>query len=299
MESVVLLILRTFGWGYGLLPRGIQRALGKLLGVFLWVLRPRVQVIRQNLKIAFPDKKSTLFFAYEHLGHLTLEVLLVLGPLKRFVKKYAVLLGKENWSEAKKKGKGVIFLSSHVGNWEIMAACGALNGIELLLVTKHLKPEWLHLAIEEGRKKCDVLGTYEPKTMKDVLKHLKKHSTVGMILDQYAGPPVGVRVPFFGVPVGTHTAIAMLAKRTGAAVVPVVNYRGKDGKHYVQIYPALDWVPDPNPQKEIAVNTALYASILERHVRQFPEQWLWTHRRFKGDLSPLKESEWERGRLRE
>jgi KDO2-lipid IV(A) lauroyltransferase len=150
-----------------------------------------------------------------------------------------------------------------------------------MIVTKHLKPEWLHRAIEAGRARCGVQATYEPRTLKDVLAHLKRNGTVGFVLDQYAGPPVGVRVPFFGVPVGTMTAIAMLARRTGAKVVPVVNYREPDGRHVVSIRPALEWIPAKDPSEELAVNTARYAEEMERDIREHPGQWLWIHRRWK------------------
>ncbi|HTL12002.1 MAG TPA: lysophospholipid acyltransferase family protein, partial [Bdellovibrionota bacterium] len=194
---------------------------------------------------------------------------------------------------------GVIFLSSHVGDWELMAARGALSGIPLMIVTKKLKPEWLHRAIESARARCGVRCTYEPRTLRDVMGWLKAGNTVGFVLDQYAGPPIGVRVPFFGVPVGTATTVATFARRTGAPVVPVLNYRLPGGKAVVEICPALTWDEcEGEVQRALAVNTARYVSVLESHVRAHPEQWLWIHRRFKGDLSPLRPGEWQEGRAR-
>ena len=130
--------------------------------------------------------------------------------------------------------------------------------------------------------------------------HLKKQGTVGFVLDQYAGPPVGTRVPVFGIPVGTPSVVAALVKRTGARVLPVVSFREPSGRHRVQIRPAIEWKSEPNQdaQYELGLNTAYYASILEKDIYAHPEQWLWTHRRFKGDLSPLREGEWSEGRTR-
>ena len=166
-----------------------------------------------------------------------MELLLVLGPMAFWIKRCGKIVGLEHWRAAQKKGKGCIFLSSHVGNWEIMGAIGAAHGMDLMFVTKKLKPEWLHEAIERGRAKFGVRGTYEPKTSRDVLRHLRKGGTIGMILDQYSGPPVGVRVPVFGVPVGTSMALATFARRTNAPILPVVNYRTRDGKVVVEIRP--------------------------------------------------------------
>lgn len=309
-KLILLPWLRALAWAIGALPGFARRALASALGRLLGALGFRKKVIQENLAYAYPGEspavlglRETLFHeAYRHLGSLVLEILLLLGPfrtMRRYVLRNSELRGAEHWRAAKARGKGVIFLSSHVGNWEVMAAAGAIHGsMDLMLVTKHLKPEWLHQAIEKGRASCGVSATYEPKTFRDVLGHLKRNGTVGIVLDQYAGPPVGVRVPVFGVPVGTNTVIAMLARRTGAAVVPVVNYKDEKGRQIVDIQPALEWRPSEDASYELAANTAYYASLLEGHIRAHPDQWLWVHRRFKGDLSPLRPAEWEQGRAR-
>ena len=308
---IVLGVLGTIAWLYATSPSWARSLAGGALGKLLLAFHPRAKVVRQNLEIAFPgneaqavQRRKRLFSsAYEHLGHLILEVLTLLAPgerMKRYVLGQVTLTGAENWKAAHEQGKGVIFLASHVGNWEIMAASGALliPGMELTLVTKHLKPEWLHQAIEKGRASCRVKATYEPRTLRDVLAALKKKQTVGFVLDQYAGPPIGVRVPVFGTPVGTTTAIATLAKRTGAPVLPVVNYRVPGGGWRVDIRPALEWAPHEVSTYELAHNTAGYAADLERDIYAHPEQWLWIHRRFKGNLEPLRSDEWHAGRPR-
>lgn len=309
--SVAIPLLRGFSWILGLQPSWMLKVEGDSLGALLRLLKLRAKIVEQNLAIAYPgsenlEQRNRLYGeSYRSLGRLILEVLLLFGPMKRFVQTRSELRGAENWRAAKEAGKGVLFLSSHVGNWEIMAATGAIHaGMDLMIVTKHLKPEWLHRTIEEGRRRCGVDATYEPRTLKDVLAHLKRNGTVGFVLDQYAGAPVGVRVPFFGVPVGTMTALAMLARRTGAKVLPVVNYRLPGGRHVVEIRPALEWVEgasggEASQEEEIARNTARYAEEMERDVRSHPEQWLWIHRRFKGDLSPLRKDEWSQGRPRQ
>lgn len=302
-EFFLIFCLKLLSYLYGVQPRAFQLIWGNVLG---WVLRQvkfRSNVVSTNLKLAFPDQKAKQEKIhgefYAQFGNLICEILLLFGPMKSFVYKNVQLIGIENWEQARKEGKGVLFLSSHVGNWEVMSAAGALIGkIDLLLVTKALKPVWFHREIENGRKKSGVLGTYEPRTLKDVLSHLKKNGTVGFVLDQYTGPPIGVRVPVFDTPVGTSTVLATLAKRTGAKVLPVKNFRKPDGSWVLEISSALAWKEDPNPHAELAINTAEYAKVVEKNILQHPEQWLWTHRRFKGDLSPLREGEWSEPRLR-
>lgn len=306
MGFFILAWLKAWAWFYWFLPRRLQRAFGAGLGVILRKLRLRERIVEQNLQLAYPgdtpegirQRDKIHRAAYRHLGELSLEILLLLGPMRKFCKRYGELRGIHHWLEAKARGQGAIFLASHVGNWEIMAATGGLAGIDLLMVTKHLKPEWLHQAIERGRASCGVRATYEPRTLKDVLAHLKRNGTVGFVLDQYAGPPVSVRVPVFNQPVGTSSALAMLARRTGAAILPVVNYRDAKGRLIVEIQAALPWEEHPDPGTELGENTARYSAVLERHIYEHPEQWLWIHRRFKGDLSPLRADEWAEGRAR-
>jgi KDO2-lipid IV(A) lauroyltransferase len=293
------------GWVLYLLPARLRLGIADLLGLLLARLKIREGVIRQNLAYAYPDdlEKQQLLFrqSYQHLARLSLEVLLLFGPMRRFAQKHVHMIGQENLSQALRGGQGVILLSSHVGNWEVMAASGIqVPGLHILLVTKHLQPEWLHRAIERARRRCHVSATYEPKTLKDVLRHLKSGQAVGFVLDQYAGAPVGMRVPVFGIPVGTTTAVAMLAKRTGAPVVPILNYRLPNGDYEVEIRPALSWKHSAtqDSSEELGINTATYAALLEKDIYAHPDQWLWSHRRFKGDLSPLRPGEWTEGRLK-
>jgi KDO2-lipid IV(A) lauroyltransferase len=259
--------------------------------------------VKQNLALAFPEnpslQKQLEKTSYHQFGNLVLEILLVLSGMKSFILRYSQLIGLNHIQEAQRLGKGFIFLSSHLGNWEIMAATGAILGkSNLMLVTKKIKPEWLHRAIEKSRNCYEVRATYEPRTLRDVLSHLKKNGAVGFVLDQYAGAPVGVRVPFFNTHVGTSTVIATLAKRTGVPVLPVKNYRKSDGSWVVHIHAPLQWKDHPDAHYELALNTAEYTKTLEKFIRSHPEQWLWTHRRFKGDLSPLHPNEWNEPRSR-
>jgi KDO2-lipid IV(A) lauroyltransferase len=292
----------------------MQLALGASLGFALYLLRYRVKIVKQNLDFAFSGKPPSALFrqSYAHVGNLILEVFMVLGPLKNFVLNRVDVVGYENYEKAIQLGRGAIFLSSHLGNWEVMAATGGvLKNIDLMLVTKHLKPEWLHQAIEKGRLDCGVTAAYEPKTLRQVLAHLKKGGTVGFVLDQYVGPPVGVRVPLFGIPVGTALVVAAIAKRTKAPVLPVENFRTPDGRWTVQVHPEVPWARQSQSHSqshsqgqatdahfELASNTAQYTRVIEEQIFRHPEQWLWMHRRFKGDLSPLREGEWFDPRVR-
>ena len=298
--------LAFFGYLVTALPRWCVLQLGFALGWFLAIAGWKRSMIRSNLQMAFPGaavatagyRRNIERKFYRHFANLVLELIGQFGDWRRWVAGNVELTGLEYWKSAALRGKGVIFITSHLGNWEAMAAGFSLTGNDLLIVTKHLKPEWFHHAFEEKRLKAGVRGTYEPKTMKEVLRQLAKGGTVGFVLDQYAGPPIGVRVPFFGVPVGTLQAPAAIARRTGAAVLLAHCYRDVHGRLKIQIDPEIPWVPHENPNVEMADNTARWVCSIEKSIRSHPEQWLWSHRRFKGDLSPLQPGEWENPRER-
>ncbi|RYZ71409.1 MAG: hypothetical protein EOP09_04690 [Proteobacteria bacterium] len=254
----------------------------------------------KRAQVARPDWQApTESQVYRHLARLTWEILLLFGPAKSYRERHTILEGLEHWENAKEKGTGVICVSAHLGNWEMMAGTGSAHGMDMMIVTKKLKPPFIFSGITRGREKIGVHATYEPRTFKDILRHLKRGSTVGMVIDQYAGPPVGIRVPFFGIPVGTQSAIAVIAKRTGAPVIPSFSYWDeKRDSRVIRMEAALDWIQDSDPEREIAINTAHMSAVVERQIFDHPSEWLWSHRRFKGDLSPLRAGEWTEGRTR-
>ena len=305
MATLYLLLMRGFGWIYYFAPRWLRRVMASTLGGFARLIGYRAAVIRQNLRFAFPgdapepahQRNELIKQFYQHFGRLGFEILMLFGPMRLYAEAQGKCGGIEHWERAKAAGRGVILLTSHTGSWEVAAAMGALvEQADVLLVSRHFKPEWLHAAIEKWRKRCGVDATYEPRTLRDILARLKRNGTVAIVLDQYTPPPVGVRVPFFGLPVGTNVAIAVLAKRTGAQVLPFKNFRLPAGRVVVEIGSPVPWQGHDNPEVELAINTAAYSAIIEKQIREHPAQWLWSHRRFKGDLAPLRDGEWERGR---
>lgn len=307
MPTLYLLLLRGAGWFYYLAPRWLRHLMGAALGAVARIVGYRAAVVQRNLTYAYPgDGPEQVAFRawltndfYRHFGELVLEGLTLFGPMRRYAADQGPCIGAEHWERARAAGRGVIFVASHTGSWEVAAAMGAMaKDADVLLVSRNYKPAWMRQAIEDGRKRCGLDCTYEPRTLRDVLARLKRNGTVAIIIDQFMAPPAGVRVPFFGVPVGTNVAIAVLARRTGAAVLPFNNYRRDDGRVVVEAGAALPWLTHENPDVELALNTAAYSAVAEAHIRAHPAQWLWSHRRFKGDVSPLRDGEWESGRPR-
>ena len=288
LSALLRVILFCAGLGVSLLPRRLEVAVGRVLGSFLFLVDwKRKRIGRDNMARCLPElspekREELLRENYRHYGVLALELIHYFSPFPGHYPAYArritVLEGYEHWKKAAAGGKGVMFISGHFANWELMLAIGGFNGIPLLLVTRHLKPEWLHLKIEAGRDSVGCRGVYQPRTLPAVLKALRRGESVGFAMDQYMPPPMGSPAPFFGTMVDSLTAVGSLAARTGAAVVPATQKRMPDGTIRIILSPALDLkdvLDDP------ACANARLLGVIEDMIRDNPSQWLWIHRRFK------------------
>ncbi|MDE2291500.1 MAG: lysophospholipid acyltransferase family protein [Elusimicrobia bacterium] len=285
--------LRLAGLAVTPLPRSWELALGAALGrLALRVDRRRRRVVEENLRHCLPElgeagRADLLRRNFEHYGRLFFELAHVFSPLPghyaRWARRHTRLHGREHWAKALERGKGVLFVSSHVGNWELMAAAGALHGFPFVIVTRRLTPDWLMACMERQRASVNLTAAYQPRTLPTVLKALKRGGTAGFVIDQYASAPEGVKALFFGVEVETLSVVGPLAARTGAAIIPGSGYRDEAGVVHTVLSPALELgeaLADP------AASTQAFASIVEGWVRAHPDQWLWGHRRFKNSLWP-------------
>lgn len=293
LSALLRVVLFVVGFLVTLLPRRLELAVGPVFGRFLLTIGPRRRdVAAENLRRCLPrlspaEREKLLRQNYEHYGVLALEILHLFSPLpghyRRYAQRTSRLEGFENWKKANDLGRGVLFVSSHLGNWELMVAAGALAGMPLTMVTKYNKPEWLHKKIEASRLSVGVRGAYEPRPLPLIMRALRNKESVGFVMDQYAGPPIGIPVQFFGVKVGTLAAVGTLANRTGAAIIPVKTFRDEQGIVHVCMEPMIDVSEFAADEEK---TTALLAGKVEDWVRQYPNQWLWVHRRFKNVVWP-------------
>lgn len=281
-------LIHAAGLAVSLLPRRVELRLGRLLGgVCFPVERKRRAVGEENLRRCLPElsereRQDLLRANYEHYGMLFFELFHLFSPIPGHYRAYALRIstveGLANWRKAAAHGKGVIFASCHLGNWEMMAAAGALAGIRNTMVTRRLTPEWLHQRLESSRLSVGAHAAYQPRTLPAVMRALRAGDCAGFVIDQYAPPPMGIPIRFFGVKVDTLHAVGPLARRTGAAVVPAVTHRDAHGVVHLRIEPELDLAGDLGDPERV---TQILADKVEAWIREHPEQWLWVHRRFK------------------
>ncbi len=287
LSAFLRVVLLGAGTAVTFLPRFLEMRLGRVLGRFLLAIDfKRYKIAQENMARCLPElsdeeRRRLLVENYRHYGILALELLHYFSPFRGhfsdYARRIAVLEGYENWQAANARGKGVMCISLHMANWELMLALAALRGIPSTLVTRHLKPEWLHKRLEAERLAYGCRCVYAPNTLLVVLRALRHGESVGIAMDQYMHPPAGIPVKFFGVEVDTLTAPTTLALRTGAALLPVTQKREPDGRVRIIMFPEIK----PGPEQDLALATAPLIRVIEGMIRDNPSQWLWVHRRFK------------------
>ena len=184
--------------------------------------------------------------------------------------------------EGIKKGKGILFVSAHTGNWEITAAAVADMGVPVNVVAKKIYIEKLNDMLVGYRtsKNVDVILRDAPDTGRKLLKALKKGEIIAMLIDQDTNVP-GVFVDFFGEPAWTPSGLAVLALKTGAEVLVGIDQRIDKYGHKTVVSGPFTVEPSGNFDTDVVNLTQKVSLVLEDHIRKYPEQWVWFHERWK------------------
>ncbi len=272
----------------GALPRPIARAIGIAVGLAVFHLHRRLRDVgMRNLEMAFPgmseaERRRILRGEYVSLGRQLAEVCLFPRYTHENVSQVVVYDGLENYKKAVARGKGVLFLTGHLGAWEISAFAHSLNGHPLSIVMRPLDNPHIDRLVHRYRTMHGNKTVSKDDFVRGLLAAMRAGESVGILMDTNMTPPQGVFVNFFGVPAYTASGLARIALRTDAAVIPGFTvWEEKLGKYVLRFDPALDLVRTGNDDADIVANTAMFTSVIEEHIRRYPDQWLWLHRRWK------------------
>ncbi len=176
----------------------------------------------------------------------------------------------------------MIFLTGHFGGWEVGSFVHSLHGNPIRIVVRPLDNPYLNALVESYRTLHGNSTFGKQDFARGLLTAMKEGATVGILMDQNVTPPAGVFVDFFGQPACTASGIARVALRTEAAVVPGFTIWDKALRKYrIHFDPALELARSGDDEKDAITNTALFTKVIERYAREYPEQWLWVHRRWK------------------
>jgi len=241
----------------------------------------------RNLALAFPDKspherRKIVRGVFTFLGRQFAEICLFPRYTRENVGKIVTYDGFENFDRASERGKGVLFLTGHLGGWELSAFSHSLYGHPLHFVMRPLDNPYLDALVRRYRTRHGNIPILKDDPVRELLRAMKAGATVGILMDTNMTPPEGIFVNFFGIPACTASGLARIALRTDAAVLPGFTLWDPVLRRYrLRFDPPVKLIRTGNNENDIVANTQLFTKVIEDFVRRYPDQWLWVHRRWK------------------
>lgn len=279
LEPLTPLLLISL-YPFALLPFPVISAISRALAWLWWILPSRrKRIAKANLHLALGSKvsKAILRKAMETSIRNLLESVRFLHMAEDELRQRVRIEGLEDLQEAREGGKGIVAVSCHLGNFPLLCARLSLEGLKVGVVAKMPRNRPMARFLSRKMRELGLVfidGSQRHRAAKQGLRHLREGGVLYLQLDQ--NPPYDeAMVPFFGYPVPTYMGPVVLAKRTGATVMPIFIVSEAPGRHVVIVERPYRLKGDLMQDLE-ALNR-----IIEVYIRRFPEQWWWWHRRWK------------------
>lgn len=275
-------------------PRAAPEPLGKALGLLAYTSMPRYRrVALANLRRAYGDEwedaqiEQIARDSFRHLGITLAEFFLRLPRLAQEEAEREILfVGQEHYREALARGQGVVLVSAHYGNWEMIGPRLAYAGYRVNGISRTADDPGMDRLIGGVRSRlCRQIP--RAQAAREGLAALRRNEVLAIMLDQNTLKG-GVFVPFFGHPASTATGPAAFALKTGAALIPTFCLRERNGAHTVKAWPAIYPCSTGNKAEDVHRLTGELTRVIELQIRERPELWAWLHNRWK--LQPVAEA---------
>ena len=293
-DFFIYLIFCLFLWGVSFLPFGVIAVSGRLLGrAYYAVDRRRRKIIKANVSVVFGEELNNK--QRENLGRRGCEyfAMNIMDALKlnkivtpQNYHKYIEITGQSTLRESIKSGKGIIGLTGHFGNFLLLRYLCYLDLPPRGAIARKLDNSYLERFFASILKKHDVI-TIRPKGAIKRMEQLLHQKAVALTLaDHKAGRSQkgrrhGVVVPFFGIPSQTHITAPLLARRTGAIIVPVFVVRKGPGRYRIEINRSFDVISTADEKSDLERTAREINQIFEDYIKKYPQEWFWFHRRWK------------------
>ena len=272
----------------GLLPRPAARFVGESFAALAYALRaPLRRAAMFNLNLAFPDwsvakRKRVIRGMIQQIGWMAAEFSQFPKYTRENIQKIVVLDGFENFDEARRRGKGVLFLTGHMSAWELAPFAHALYGHPLHFLVRPIANRRVDALINHYRCLSGNQPIEKNKSARSILRILADGGTVGILSDHNTVLEESVFVDFFGIPASTTSGLARIALRTDAAVVPgFLSWDSARRKYRLRFEPAIQLERTGDEDVDVRQNTVRFTKTIEDYVRAYPDQWLWVHKRWK------------------
>lgn len=260
---------------------------GFLGGVIYHLARRHRRIAITNLRKAFGSQKTIAQcqLITRNVFNNLIRIILEIGwaqelPESQFNHHFKIS-GARTYRQALSKGKGVLMLCAHFGNWELLPMIAHMVQMPLSIVYRPLDAHFLDYFFNSSRSRFGAKTISKRRgAMRRILRDLKQNRAVAMLMDQSVDWYEGVFVDFFNQPTCTNTGLAIIAIKTRAPVVPCFLVRTATGFHAF-FGPELPLIQTGDRTKDIEANTQMYNRVIEAYARRFPDQWFWVHRRWK------------------
>ncbi|HUK52451.1 MAG TPA: lysophospholipid acyltransferase family protein [Candidatus Binatia bacterium] len=272
----------------GLLPRGAARAVGAGIAALFYRFNPRLErAALFNLKLAFPEmpeaeRRATGRRLMRHIGWMGAEFARFPRHTPESIRQIITIDGAEHYAAAKARGKGLIYLTGHMGAWELAPFAQAMAGHPLHFLVRPVQNPRVNALVDRYRSLAGNRTIDKNEAVREMLRILRENGDVGVLMDVNSSLEEGVFVPFFGVPACTSSGVARIALRTDCAVLPgYVYWAQQERRYHLRFDPALELVRSGDAEADVVANTARFVQVFECYARRFPDQWLWVHKRWK------------------
>jgi KDO2-lipid IV(A) lauroyltransferase len=277
---------------FRLLPLSLGIWIGGILGGVAYFILPRDRKrALEHLAIAFPsemslpERRRIARKCFQNLGKNAVE-LVNFPRLKRDLDRMITVEGRAYLDETLARGDGLIWITGHLGNWELMACYMAHKGYPFRVVAREIYEERLNRLLLGFRNEAAVrvILRDSPSSGRQMLRALKDGEVIGMLIDQDAQVK-GVMADFFGRKANTPAGAAILARRRSIPVLAGFIHRVSGRRHRIVIHPPMEIIETNDADRDIVVNTERFNRVLEQHIREDPEGWVWMHRRWKREAA--------------
>jgi len=271
----------------GILPRRVSMALASFLGAVAFRVLPKYRdIAARNLEEALGVSPSESAYiargVFRNLARNGVDWIKCArmsdGDIIALVSEAK---GMENIEKVSSRGKGMILLASHFGNWELITSYLSLRGVDGSVIGRRLYFHKYDELINSVRKRFGTGVIYRDESPKKILKVLKSGRALGILADQDVDTVDGVFVDFFGKAAYTPTAPVKLAMASGADIVPVFMIRKSDNTFRFVAESPISAVQTGDRDEDVKRYTREWSAVLEKYVREYPEQWVWIHRRWR------------------
>lgn len=272
---------------FSAISRNMRRKICIALSMLFYHVSPRRRLIAiHNLKRAFPGKDMDEIVAiakgvYRNMAIVAADFFDIPKLTPANLSGLIEVEGLEHCRKALEKNKGVLMFGAHFGNWELGAIVLSLTVKPSVVIYRILDNPLMENLVTWVRSCTGNIPLAKDFAMRSMLRHLKKNDILGILIDQNVSVAEGVFVDFFGRPACTTTGLALLALHTGAPVLPGRAVRMDDGRYRFIFGEEVELVRTGDREKDVLVNTQNFTRIIEDTVRQYPDQWLWVHQRWK------------------